>query len=140
MTLDRQQEQSLVLIIEDDPLIRLLFRGTLEALGLACEESGEGNDGLEKARSAKPDLIIVDLYIPGLDGISLCQQLRDYPACKRIPILLVTGSRDQSSIDRAMRSGANDCLTKPVDLETLCDRVTKLLENSGVANGSGCQS
>ena len=137
MTLDRGQEQSLVLIIEDDPLIRLLFRGTLEALGLACEESDDGNDGLEKARFAKPDLIIVDLFIPGLDGNSLCQQLRDDPACKRIPILIVTGSRDQSTIDRAMQSGANDYLTKPVNLEILSDRVTKLLENSGVAHGSG---
>jgi CheY-like chemotaxis protein len=121
----------LVLVVEDDPATRRLYTLTLAAGGFDTEEAHNGFQALDKATSTRPDLILSDIAVPGLDGIELCRRLRADARTAAIPILAVTGHDDRHYPDRARAAGANRVLIKPFAAETLVAEARLLLTAPG---------
>src|SRR6188768_4446531 len=102
-----------VLVVEDDPHIRELVLLHLGLEGLATDSAGDGTDGLQKARTEPFDLIVLDVMLPGLDGVTVCRAIRREPHLKDVPILMLTARREESDKVNGLDSGADDYLTKP---------------------------
>ncbi len=102
-----------ILVIDDDPLMRALIRDTLQAEGWTTLEAPDGTAGIARARHGSPDLILLDVLMPGLDGYATCEQLKAAPATKPIPVLFVTSTPDRDLNRRAYRLGAVACIPKP---------------------------
>src|SRR5689334_21928495 len=125
---DRQRP--LVLVVEDDPETRHLYIGVFAEEGFRTEEAHNGLQALEKATTAKPDLILTDIAVPGIDGIELCRRLRANPDTRHIPVLAVTGYEERRYPDRALQAGANRVLLKPLELDALVGEARHLLTPS----------
>lgn len=120
---------STVLVIDDDPTERLLARDALEAVGFNVEEAADGPEGLAKAYVRRPDLVVLDVVMPGLDGFTVCDALRQHAPTVGIPILLATGLNDVNSIERGFALGATDFISKPIAWPVLSLRVKYILRN-----------
>ena len=114
---------STILIVDDDATQRFLSREALEARGYRVEESERGDDGFEHAKTLKPDLILIDVMMPGLNGYELCEAVRRTPEIERTPMILVTALEDLDSIEHGFQAGANDFLVKPITWALLGYRV-----------------
>jgi len=119
-----------ILIIEDDPSALRLIGYTLEKKGYQIITASDGLEGLRKAREEHPDLIILDVMLPGLDGYEVCHQLRQKPETATLPILMISAKAHQDDKDIALRVGADDYLTKPVEPSTIVARVESLLTST----------
>jgi len=122
--------QPCILLIEDDKDMRELVAGHLEHRGFRVECAEDGIKGQALAMQTNPDLILLDLMLPKVDGLTVCQRLRRDGRSARTPILMMTalgGTKDKVS---GFNSGADDYLTKPFDLEELLARVKALLRRS----------
>jgi CheY-like chemotaxis protein len=108
-----------VLIIDDSTTTRAVVKVYLSGHRLEFLEASNGTDGLQMAREKKPDAIILDLKMPGMDGMSFCRRVRAEAAIKNTPIILITGSKGPEVRTEAMRAGASVFLTKPIDVPTL---------------------
>ncbi|HAH08374.1 MAG TPA: two-component system response regulator [Elusimicrobia bacterium] len=110
-----------VLVVEDEPAVRSLFCRVLEGLGCGVLHASDGPGALRAFRAAGPGVVVLDLHLPGLDGLSVAgEMLRLRP---RTRIIVVTGDPDGELARRAMESGASDYLGKPVDLARLRESV-----------------
>jgi len=112
-----------ILIVEDNTELLKIMRSNLRAAGFATVTAANGIDGLKKARSASPDLIILDLILPQLDGFAVCERLRRDPATATIPIIMLTGLASEMTRYAGLESGANEYVTKPVTTEHLLSRI-----------------
>lgn len=119
-----------VLLIDDDPTQRLLARDALESHGFLVEEAADGPEGIVKTLVSKPDLIILDIVMPVLDGFTVCDELRHHKTARSIPILIVTGLDDPQSIERGFQLGATDYISKPVNWQALPVRAKFILRNT----------
>ncbi len=95
-----------VLIVDDEALSRALLRDTLQAAGYEPLEASDGTEGLAKAASLRPDVILLDVLMPGLDGFEVCQRLKANPATTPIPVIFVTMVQDTTLNRRAYQAGA----------------------------------
>jgi diguanylate cyclase (GGDEF)-like protein len=111
------------LVVDDDPVGRLLVRGALDAIGMRVEEVPDGRSALEAAARAMPDVVLLDVEMPEMDGFEACAELRRLPGGAEVPILMVTGRQDFAAIDRAFEAGATDFVTKPLHPAFLQQRV-----------------
>jgi len=118
--------ESLVLVIEDNAEMNCFLRQSL-AKHHRVEAASDGREGLNKALEKKPDLIITDMMMPGLNGEQLIQEIRKHPELQNIPIILLTARADDDLKLRLLRDGAQDYLTKPFSLEELRVRVGNLI-------------
>jgi len=116
-----------ILVVEDDPDQLEVIRLSLKAAGFAIGTAANGTDALVKTRSISPDLIILDLMLPGLNGFDVCESLRRDPATASVPIIMLTGLCSQFGRFAGLESGANDFLLKPFDPEQLVLKVERLL-------------
>ena len=116
-----------ILVVEDDPDQLELVRFTLEKAGFAIGTAASGPDALVKIRSIAPDLIVLDLMLPGLNGFDICETLRKDPLTATVPIIMLTGVCSQFGRLAGLESGANEFLTKPFKAEELVSKVDKLL-------------
>jgi DNA-binding response OmpR family regulator len=116
-----------ILVVEDDADQLELVRLTLEKAGFAIGTAANGSDALVKTHSISPDLIILDLMLPGLNGFDICETLRKNPATASVPIIMLTGLCSQFGRLAGLESGASDFLTKPFKVEELVSKVDKLL-------------
>jgi DNA-binding response OmpR family regulator len=116
-----------VLIVEDDPNIRDLVELHLKLEGLTTVAVGDGNEGLDLAKAARFDLIVLDVMLPGLDGITVCGAVRRDSHNAHVPILMLTARRDESDKVIGLESGADDYLTKPFGVREFVARVRALL-------------
>jgi CheY-like chemotaxis protein len=116
-----------VLTIEDQPDIRRLIVMTLEFKGFLVLEASDGEQGLQLARSRRPDLILLDVMMPGMGGLSAARILRADPALCRIPLILVSAMAMASEIDAGLETGASAYLTKPFSPRALLDLVARLI-------------
>jgi DNA-binding response OmpR family regulator len=116
-----------ILVVDDERNIRAVLQRRLEASGYQVITSPDGLDGLELARLKKPDLIILDLMLPKLDGNSVCRELRNDPACSKIPIIMLTGRTQERDIQQGIMEGANLYITKPFQHEQLLESIADLL-------------
>jgi CheY-like chemotaxis protein len=118
----------LVLIVEDDPETRQLYADLLHRSGFATDQAHNGFQALDKALAhPRPDLILTDIAVPGIDGIELCRKLRADERTRTIPVLAITGYEDRQYPDRARVAGANGVLMKPCDEELLISEARRLL-------------
>jgi DNA-binding response OmpR family regulator len=114
-----------LLVVEDDPRVAdFLLRG-LQAEGYAVELARTGPDGLSLARTNAPDLLLLDLMLPGLSGLELCQTLR--AEGRHVPVLMLTAMSQVEDRVKGLRLGADDYLTKPFAFEELLARIEALL-------------
>jgi DNA-binding response OmpR family regulator len=116
-----------VLVVEDSPDIADLIRHYLERAGHRVERLASGTDVLPAARRAPPDLVILDLMLPGLDGLLVCQALRMEPATAAIPVIMLTARDEEADRVRGLELGADDYVTKPFSPRELVARVAALL-------------
>ena len=116
-----------ILIVDDEPDIVTMVRMRLEAGGYAVISASDGNSGYSKAKSENPDLIILDVMLPGMDGYKVCRLLKFDQKYKRIPIIMLTakGGKDDQDISRQV--GADLFLNKPPELKELLAKVNELL-------------
>jgi DNA-binding response OmpR family regulator len=108
-----------ILVVEDDEDQLEIIRLVLEKAGFAVGTAANGTDALIKTRSISPDLIILDLMLPGLNGFDICETLRKDPATASVPIVILTGLCSQFGRLAGFESGANEFLTKPFKMEEL---------------------
>jgi DNA-binding response OmpR family regulator len=125
-----------VLVIEDNPDLAYGLRNNLEIEGYTVEAVDDGARGLSRARAGAPDLIILDLMLPGMDGYRVLRALREEG--RRVPILILTARGEEADKVRGLRLGADDYVTKPFGVLELLARVEALLRRAGdAAAGSG---
>jgi len=116
-----------VLIVEDDPETRHFYEVIFEQDGFRIEQAHNGLQAFEKAKDARPDLILTDIAVPGIDGIELCRRLRADERTRSIPVLAITGYGDRHYPDRVIDAGANHVLTKPCGPDVLVSEARRLL-------------
>jgi diguanylate cyclase (GGDEF)-like protein len=116
-----------ILVIDDEKVIRLLARGALSAAGYDIVEAEDGNAGLELLENCSPDLALLDVVMPNLDGFAVCSAIRRSTRGRHIPVLIMTGLDDVESVDQAYDVGATDFITKPINWAILRYRVRYLL-------------
>jgi len=115
-----------VLIVDDAPQIRTLFGRLLTRAGMAVTVAEDGLAGLAQARGHAPDVILCDLDMPRMDGLTLCRALRDDPATRAVPIVLVSGSGSVEA-RAALDAGCDAVLDKPCSGELLVQTIRRLL-------------
>ncbi|GAB4442851.1 MAG: response regulator [bacterium] len=120
------QEQSKILIIDDTELVLQIIIAYLD--GFHCETAKSGIEGIKKAKEFKPDLIFLDIVMPGMDGFQVCRILKEDPETARIPIVMITSLSDEESRIKGLAEGANEFLTKPVNRTELLVRTKNLLK------------
>ncbi len=126
-----------VLVIDDEAAIRLLCRVNLEAEQMVVDEAADGREGLEQARNTRPDVILLDVMMPGLDGWQVAEELVADERTKDIPIVFLTARADFRDRERGLQAGGIAYLTKPfnpVELAALIeDLLTRLSRGEGPA-------
>jgi putative two-component system response regulator len=123
---DEAREQ--ILMVDDDALVTEIIGTVLRNQGFRFEGAADGIEGLAKARKLSPDLILLDVSMPGMDGFQTCRRLREDSATGKIPVVMLTAYADRETRIRALDAGANDFLGKPVDSTELIVRVGNLLK------------
>ena len=116
-----------VLVVEDEVNIRELVCLHLRHEGYVCDDVGDGKAGLERTERERYDLLVLDLMLPGLDGLSLCRAVRNGHLNADVPILMLTARREESDKVVGLESGADDYLTKPFGVRELVARARALL-------------
>ena len=119
-----------LLLVEDDPDLLEVLRLTFEAEGFKAVLAEDGEEALDKARRHAPDLIVLDLMLPKLDGIEVCRRLRAEPSFRKIPILMLTAKSEESDVVLGLGVGADDYVTKPARPRELVARVRSLLRRT----------
>lgn len=118
-----------VLIVDDEPMARTLLRLMLVRAGFNVAEAEDGFDALDKVRKSRPDVILLDVMMPGMDGFSVCEKLRNDTETAALPIIMLSAKTDLASINKGLRAGATVYLTKPISPEDLTKHVREALEN-----------
>ncbi len=126
------QGRPVILVIDDDPTARLFVRGALEPAGMIVTEASGGQESLTVFEKLTPDLVVLDIVMPEMDGYLTCSRIRSLPRGKRIPILIMTGLDDPNSIALAYEHGATDFINKPVHATILCHHIRYMLRTSNV--------
>jgi two-component system phosphate regulon response regulator PhoB len=116
-----------ILLIEDDPDISELVQYNLEREGFKVVAAADGDRGLSQALQLGPDLIVLDLMLPGQDGLSICRKLRAAPETQDIPIIMLTAKSEESDVVIGLEMGADDYVTKPFSPKELLARVRAVL-------------
>ncbi len=116
-----------ILVVEDNPMNRELVVFTLEAAGYTALTAEDGHGLLERVKAERPDLIIMDLQLPHIDGFTLTQQLRSDPETHAIPILVTSAFSRAEDQMRALSAGGAEFLTKPLDLPLFLQTIARLL-------------
>ena len=117
-----------ILITEDSPTILAIMREVLEDGGFSVISAIDGLDALAKARAELPDLIILDLMLPKMDGYKVCRMLKFDDKYKDIPIIMLTARDKESDLKLGAEVGANAYLTKPFDNEVLLNKIKELIK------------
>jgi len=119
-----------VLVVDDDDIIRMALAETLAAVGMVVEEASGGEEALEAFKQQRPDVVLLDLMMPGMDGFETCRALRRVPGAEHLPVLVVTALENTESIERAFQAGATNFITKPINVANLPHQVQYALRAS----------
>jgi two-component system chemotaxis response regulator CheY len=120
--------KSTVFIVEDSRTMRNFVRTVLERDGYEVRESADGRQALEALHSISPDLVITDINMPEMDGITLLREIRKLPALHRTPVLILTTESDDEVKATAQAAGATGWIGKPFHPDQLCEVVARVLE------------
>ena len=125
---DQESPRGRVLVVDDEPdLVRVLEFG-LRASGYTVESASDGQEGLKKAREIKPDVILLDLMLPKLDGYKVCRLLKFDDRFKHIPIIILSARTQEGDQTLALEMGANRFVTKPYDFAEILGYIETLLK------------
>jgi diguanylate cyclase (GGDEF)-like protein len=124
-----------ILIVDDDIFMRQIFRDALERAGYAVVEAETGEKALEIFQARAPAAVLLDVYLPGMDGFEVCRAIRQLPGGAHTPILMVTGGGEEELIHRAFEVDATDFISKPVNSTVLGYRVRYMLRAARTAAG-----
>jgi len=130
------EEQAKILLVDDDPDFVESTRMVLESKSYQIITALSGDEGLKKAKESNPDLIILDVIMPGKDGFTVCQELKSNPQLSQIPVLMLTAFAEKYmeasvSVSQGLTLEAEDFIDKPVTPEELLIRVERLLKKAG---------
>ncbi|MEB3963100.1 response regulator transcription factor [Streptomyces kunmingensis] len=134
---ERKGEQTHVLFVEDDDVIREATQLALERDGFAVTAMPDGLAGLEAFRADRPDIALLDVMVPGLDGVSLCRRIRDEST---VPVIMLSARADSIDVVLGLEAGADDYVTKPFDGAVLVARIRAVLRRFGHAGGPAAGS
>ena len=123
-----------ILVVDDDQLIRVMLQDALTAAGFEVFTADAGVSALDNFNSVRPDLVLLDLIMPGKDGCETCRNLRALPGGRYTPVLMMTGLDCADSIHRAFEAEATDFIAKPLNTELLTHRVRYMLRASQNVN------
>jgi DNA-binding response OmpR family regulator len=121
-----------VLVVEDEEDILALLHFNLIKAGYNADCASHGEEALKVVAAKKPDLILLDLMLPGIDGLEICRRLRSDEASSEIPIIMLTARGEEEDIVRGLELGADDYVTKPFSLKVLLARVQTVLRRKGL--------
>mgnify|MGYP000063955120 CR=1 FL=1 len=124
-------ESATILIVEDEQDIRELLAYNLEKEGYATVQAADGKEGLDLARSRKPDLILLDLMLPKMDGLAVCRELERDSGTVRIPIIMLTARGEDVDRILGFELGADDYVTKPFSMPVLLEKIRVILRRRG---------
>ncbi len=116
-----------ILIVEDDPKSLILTRDLLQVSGFTTIEATNGEQGVELARVKKPDLILMDIQMPDMDGLEATRILKADATTKNIPIVALTAYAMKGDKERVLEAGCDGYITKPIDIQELLKRVAEYL-------------
>ncbi|MEN8098616.1 MAG: response regulator [Chloroflexota bacterium] len=119
----------MILVVDDDRIIVEVLRQSLSLTGYRVEAAYDGEEGLEAARVLNPDIILLDVMMPKIDGYTVCKELKKDPDTQRIPIIILTALADRDDKLRALESGADEFIRKPPDRQELLIRIRTLLRS-----------
>jgi diguanylate cyclase (GGDEF)-like protein/PAS domain S-box-containing protein len=122
------ERAAIVLVIDDDPFIRLLARDSMEKIGLQVYEAADATAGLAAIGAHAPDIILLDVVMPGASGFEACRQARQLPNMEFCPIVMLTSLEDTDSVTQAYEAGATDFVGKPINWPLLQHRVRFILK------------
>ncbi|MEV6594729.1 two-component system response regulator CseB [Streptomyces acidicola] len=129
-------EQTHVLFVEDDDVIREATQLALERDGFAVTAVPDGLAGLDAFRADRPDIALLDVMLPGLDGVSLCRRIRDEST---VPVIMLSARADSIDVVLGLEAGADDYVTKPFDGAVLVARIRAVLRRFGHASGGAAK-
>jgi CheY-like chemotaxis protein len=121
-----------ILVVDDEPTIRMLVAASLDGGAYRLLEAGDGYEALELVRMEHPDLVLLDIAIPGLDGFDVCRRLKT-EISPHVPVLLLTGFAQHAHRERARRVGADGFVTKPFSPAALVTLIDRTLARMAVA-------
>lgn len=119
-----------ILVVDDEVRVLAVIQQRLESAGYEVVTAMDGTEGYAKARSVKPDLIILDLILPNLNGYQVCSLLKRDSTYKWIPIVMLTARSQEKDIEEGMKVGADAYMTKPFDHVALLDQIARLLADA----------
>jgi two-component system, OmpR family, KDP operon response regulator KdpE len=119
-----------VLIVDDEPQILRVLRTSLSMRGYNIETAANGEEGLEKIRTYQPDLIILDLVLPGMSGLQVCSRIREF---SKVPILVLSAKGSEGDKVTALNLGADDYVTKPFGMDELLARMRAVLRRTTIS-------
>ncbi|NEV61546.1 response regulator [Thiorhodococcus minor] len=125
---DAKAQGATILVVDDSPTETRIFTSTLMKAGYEVETATNGEEAVEAARSIKPDLILMDVIMPVLNGYQATRLIRKDPEIGGTPIIMVTTKDMQTDRTWGMRQGATDYMAKPVDRQRLLERIAELLD------------
>jgi DNA-binding response OmpR family regulator len=117
-----------ILLVDDSNTVLMMEKMVLASNGYDIVVARDGAEGVDKAVSEQPDLILLDLIMPKMDGIEACRLLRARPSTSAIPIIMVTTRSEEAIVENAYKNGCNDYVNKPVNSAELLAKVRSLLE------------
>ena len=120
-----------ILVIDDDPVIQKLLSVNFEMEGYRVVTASDGIEGLAQVGIANPDVILLDVMMPRMDGLAVARKLKSDPATKDIPIVLLSAKAQSTDIQGGLEAGAEDYVTKPFDPLELLDKVAALIGGAG---------
>lgn len=121
-----------VLIVDDDPGMREVLQAALASENLTVHTSADGKDAIQKTLALKPDLILLDVNMPELNGLTFCRAIRADAETQNIPIIIVTGLTAKGRVEECMEAGADDFLGKPFRVEELLVRVRSMFATAHI--------
>jgi two-component system phosphate regulon response regulator PhoB len=123
----RAQPRAVVLLVDDEDQLRRVMKDLLEREGYRVAEARDGAEALDEVDRFAPDVIVLDLNLPGMDGYTVLSQLRSRPATKKVPVIVLTAKGDEDNEVRVFELGADDFLTKPFRARALSARLEAVL-------------
>ncbi|MBC7670811.1 MAG: response regulator [Polaromonas sp.] len=138
--LDDADRRARILIVDDEPNNRLLLQVMLSSDGYEIVTASAGAEALELVEQAPPDLIVLDVMMPGMDGYQVATRIKANPATRHIPVIMLTALSDRNSMIHGLNAGAEEFLTKPVVRAELSVRVKNLLRLTEPGSGGAVEA
>jgi CheY-like chemotaxis protein len=124
------RERRRILLVDDTETILLFLKTLLAGQDFDFLTAKNGAEAVERARRERPDLVLLDIFMPVMDGIEACRVMKGDPELKDIPVVIVTARSEAENVERCLEAGCDDYVFKPIRKLELLDKINRLLERS----------